>query len=91
MVIKRFEICKAEKFDLILMDIQMPEMDGYETTSKIRKLKNLNAQTPIIAISADVLKVSMESCINLGMDNQISKPFNPEELLNKISSSLKKA
>ena len=83
------EICKTEKFDLILMDIQMPEMDGYEATSKIRKLKNSNAQIPIIAISADVLKVSMESCIELGMDNQISKPFNPESLLEKIFACLK--
>jgi CheY-like chemotaxis protein len=67
-------------YDLILMDIQMPEMDGYETARAIRKRLSFAEQPKIIAITAYALKGDREKCIASGMDNYISKPVKLEEL-----------
>ncbi len=75
---------KEKKFDLVLMDIQMPEMDGHEATCEIRKLPTPKCNIPIIAMTAHALKNEKENCINKGMDDYISKPFDPEELFTKI-------
>lgn len=69
-------------FDLILMDIQMPEMDGYSATIEIRKV--LNADVPIIAMTAHAMAGEREKCINLGMNDYVSKPVNEQELLHLI-------
>ena len=71
-------------YDLILMDIQMPEMDGYETTKRIRKLKPPICNIPIIAMTADASSNDEEKSLKTGMNDYISKPFNPESLYNKI-------
>ena len=71
-------------YDLILMDIQMPEMDGYETTKRIRKLKPPICEIPIIAMTADASSNDEEKSLKTGMNDYISKPFNPESLYNKI-------
>lgn len=74
----------AEKeYDVILMDIQMPELDGYETSTIIRKELKLNL--PIIAITAHSTIKERERCLALGMNDYISKPFQKEELLDKIN------
>ena len=86
-----------EHFDLILMDVQMPEMDGMEATAEIRKLetrnlklKNHNSTTellnhvPIIAMTAHALKGDRERCIEAGMDDYVSKPIQPDKLLEAI-------
>ena len=73
---------KAEKFDVILMDIQMPEMDGYEATKIIRN--QLKISTPIIAITANALAGEKRRCLNLGMNGYVSKPFLPEKLQKTI-------
>lgn len=72
----------AGKYDAILMDLQMPEMDGYTTTRFIRN--ELKSDIPIIAMTADALKGEAERCFQSGMDGYISKPFEPNELYAEI-------
>jgi CheY-like chemotaxis protein len=73
------------RYDLILMDIQMPVMNGIVATKKIRELEaSTNIQTPIIAITANALSGDKEVCIAAGMNDYISKPFQVEILLNKM-------
>jgi CheY-like chemotaxis protein len=62
------------------MDINMPEMDGYTTTSIIRKLQSPNNNVPIIALTADAMKEDKERCLQAGMNDYISKPFRLEEI-----------
>ncbi len=70
-----------ETFDLVLMDVQMPEMDGFETTNAIReKEKATKAHLPIIAMTAHAMKGDRERCLQAGMDAYISKPINGQEL-----------
>jgi signal transduction histidine kinase len=76
-------------YDLILMDLQMPEMDGYEATSQIRNRKDGRENVPIIAMTAHALDGEKEKCMALGMDEFIPKPFNPDELYQKIDKLLK--
>jgi PAS domain S-box-containing protein len=72
---------KAHSYDLVLMDIHMPEMDGFEATRRIRALDGDAARTPIIALTANVLAGDMERCVQAGMDGYLPKPFKPSELL----------
>jgi signal transduction histidine kinase/CheY-like chemotaxis protein len=81
---------KLNDFDIILMDIQMPEMDGYEATQKIRALKTHKKNVPIIAMTAHTIKGENEHCIAIGMNDFISKPFDKNELYQKIFELLKK-
>ena len=77
-------------YDLILMDCQMPELDGYETTIEIRKNSSLNCQNiPIIAMTANALKGDLEKCLSVGMDDYISKPFQPSALHEIIEKQLR--
>jgi len=73
---------KAEEYDMVLMDIQMPEMDGYTATEKIRYDLRLNL--PIVAMTAHALAGEKEKCIGVGMDDYISKPINEQQLYNLI-------
>ncbi|MFH1159484.1 MAG: response regulator [bacterium] len=69
------------KYDLIFMDVQMPEQDGFESTRKIRKnKKGPNSGTPIIALTANAMKGDRDLCIEAGMNDYLSKPLNPEEV-----------
>lgn len=77
------------KYDLILMDIQMPVMNGIVTTKKIRNLeKSSHTHTPIIAITANALLGDKEECLAAGTDDYISKPFQIETLLDKMNNLL---
>lgn len=77
------------KYDVILMDIQMPIMNGIVTTKKIRSIeKSTNSHTPIIAITANALLGDKEECLAAGMDDYISKPFQIETLISKMEKQL---
>jgi PAS domain S-box-containing protein len=76
------EKVKSHTFDIILMDLQMPEMDGYAATQYIKQ--TLNYDAPIIAMTADALKGEAEKCFEAGMGGYVSKPFNPNELYQLI-------
>jgi PAS domain S-box-containing protein len=72
---------KNQEFDIVLMDIQMPVMDGFEATKAIRSDRFKNSKVPIIAITANVTKKDMEKCLAAGMNDYIVKPFTPDDLL----------
>ncbi len=77
------------KYDLILMDVQMPIMDGFKATQKIREIElSTNTHTPVIAVTANAFPEDKEKCIQSGMDDYISKPFQPEDLISKIQQHL---
>jgi len=79
----------SAKYDIILMDIQMPIMNGIVTTKKIRNIeKSTNSHTPIIAITANALLGDKEECLAAGMDDYISKPFQIETLIQKMEKQL---
>ncbi|MCB9267065.1 MAG: response regulator [Lewinellaceae bacterium] len=74
-----------DDFDVILMDVQMPVMNGYEATQKIRLLDNGKANIPIIAMTANVMKEEVERCYEAGMNDFIGKPFETEVLMGKLA------
>ncbi|GAU16670.1 hypothetical protein TSUD_326200 [Trifolium subterraneum] len=79
------------EFDACFMDIQMPEMDGFEATKKIRHNENsennkeLSIHLPILAMTADVIQATHEECLKHGMDGYVSKPFEAEQLYREVS------
>ncbi|MGZ4858513.1 MAG: response regulator, partial [Candidatus Angelobacter sp.] len=81
---------RSEKFDLVLMDVQMPEMDGFEATREIRKSEHGRQQhIPVIAMTAHAMNGDHESCLKAGMDDYIAKPINREELRQTIERVMK--
>ena len=77
-----------QNFDLVLMDVHMPDMDGLEATSAIReKEKATRTHLPIIAMTACAMKGDRELCLQAGMDGYVSKPVRPEELLEAVEAS----
>jgi CheY-like chemotaxis protein/nitrogen-specific signal transduction histidine kinase len=79
-----FEKYQTQDFDIILMDLQMPEMDGYETTVNIRNMKSNKRNVPIVAMTAHTITGDYEKCMAIGINEYISKPFHPDELYHKI-------
>jgi CheY-like chemotaxis protein len=79
------EAALGHPFDLILMDLQMPGMDGLAAATAIRAHADLNATTPILALSANILPAHVAQCLAAGMDDHIGKPINAAELLGKIA------
>jgi len=80
-----------DAYDLILMDVQMPEMDGYAATRKIRAIKHAKAKTiPIIAMTANVFREDVEKCLNAGMNGHIGKPVDIMEFISTLQRHLTK-
>jgi signal transduction histidine kinase/CheY-like chemotaxis protein/HPt (histidine-containing phosphotransfer) domain-containing protein len=80
------EMVQAKIYDLVLMDAQMPEMDGLEATRVIRNLANTRlSNIPILALTASVHKADIDKCLDSGMNAFVPKPFTPNELLGAIS------
>ncbi|MBN1821112.1 MAG: response regulator [Prolixibacteraceae bacterium] len=76
------EVFKKERFDFVLMDIMMPEMDGLDASVNIRKLEKENnlSRTPIIALTANTLDNDRDKCLSFGMDEYMAKPFRMAKL-----------
>jgi CheY-like chemotaxis protein/nitrogen-specific signal transduction histidine kinase len=87
---KAIELLTKNQYDIVLMDLKMPEMGGYEATRYIRtQLPASKSQVPIIAITADVTKMDIDTYKATGMNDYVLKPFNQTELLNKITYLVK--
>jgi CheY-like chemotaxis protein len=74
------KLAQKEKYQLIFMDCQMPEMDGFESAKLIRSLKGPNQATPIIALTANVVVGIREECLAAGMNDILNKPMNINSL-----------
>lgn len=81
--LKAIEKISQQEFDVVLMDVSMPEMDGYEAT---RIIKKSHPDLPIIAMTANAFNEDVEKCKSAGMDDHIAKPYAPQELQSKINS-----
>ncbi len=82
------EKLQQNRYDIVLMDLQMPEMNGFEATDYIRNVMKSNI--PIIALTADVTTVDVEKCKAVGMNDYISKPIEEKLLFSKMAKFLKK-
>jgi CheY-like chemotaxis protein len=81
------DVLARESFDVVLMDVQMPEMDGFEATSILRRKEQpTGRRTPVVAMTAHAMKGDRERCLGAGMDDYLSKPLQPEELFETVES-----
>lgn len=83
------EKLKSNEYDVVLMDVQMPVMDGYEATKAIRNMALPVSKIPVIALTANVTKIDVEKCLLAGMNDYLPKPFTPEDLYQKLFEDLK--
>lgn len=81
-------LCEGEAYDVIFMDVRMPELDGRETTRRLRAGGGLNARTPVIAVTADTSPDDVAACMEAGMTYFVSKPLTPSALLNALQHVL---
>ena len=82
--IEALKVLASETIDLVLLDIQMPDMDGFETTRRIRCQEQF-ATLPIVAVTANAFKESKDACMKAGMDDYLAKPIHKTQLLNLIN------
>jgi CheY-like chemotaxis protein len=83
------EKVKNKDYDVVLMDVQMPVMDGYEATKTIRMMDPPKKTIPIVALTANATKNDIEKCLIAGMNDYLAKPFTPDDLHRKIIDELK--
>jgi CheY-like chemotaxis protein len=79
------DLCEKELFDVILMDLQMPHLDGFQTSEHIRQEGGLNAKTPIFAVTANVSEENERKCLEIGMSGFLRKPITIEEIFDALS------
>lgn len=84
------EILECKPIDVVLMDVNMPEMDGIETVRRIRKMKNIK-DIPVIFFTAITSKGTIDDCMQLGMKDYIVKPYEPDVLLKKLEIVIEKS
>lgn len=84
--IEAINAVQSQSYGVVLMDIQMPLMDGFEATSKIREWEANKQHTPIVALTAMLLDDEVQKCLSVGMDDCIAKPFSTELLFQKIEA-----
>lgn len=83
------QLLEVRNFDLILMDCQMPEMDGFEAVEKIRALENKTlASLPVIALTADAQGETREACLAAGMNDFLAKPFSMDQIADMLNKWL---
>ena len=80
-----------DKYDLILMDVQMPEMDGLEATRQIRALEKSPQGIPIVAMTANVFREDIEKCLASGMNDHLGKPLDIDDVMEKLRKYLQAA
>jgi CheY-like chemotaxis protein len=87
--VQALEAFDKDRFDAILMDIQMPVMDGFEATAELRKReKSFDRRTPVLALTANAMQGDRERCLAAGMDGYVTKPINTQELLQAIAGAV---
>ena len=82
------EMVQSNAYDLVLMDVQMPVMDGYAATRAIRALNSDRSRIPIVAMTANVLKPQVDRCMEAGMNGFVPKPFKPEQMMEAITGAI---
>ncbi len=87
--VESVQACLEHHYDVVLMDMQMPDMDGIQATKKIRKLPTKMANVPIIAVTASVMSSNKDKCFAAGMDGYVNKPINRNDLLDEIARVIK--
>jgi len=80
--------CETATFDVIFMDVRMPELDGRETTRRLRAGTSPNARTPVVAVTADTQPEDVDACTAAGMEYFVSKPLTPAALLGALQHVL---
>jgi len=82
-------LIERERFDIVLMDVQMPEMDGFEATAALRERERGSGEhLPVIALTAHAMRGYEERCLEAGMDGYLAKPLKPESLFSVIAEVL---
>ncbi|MCB1218811.1 response regulator, partial [bacterium] len=79
------DMLQLSSYDMLLMDCQMPVMDGFEATKRIRELKGSRASIPIVAMTANAMEGDRQRCLDCGMDDYLSKPIKPDLLVEMIN------
>lgn len=87
--VEMFAQSKPGYYDAILMDVQMPNMDGVQATQSIRKLDRPDKDLPIIAMTADAFSADVKKCLDAGMDAHVAKPIDIPEMLQVLTKYLR--
>ena len=88
--LQAMEMALARRFDLVLMDVQMPEMDGLAATVAIRRAEHSTRRTPIVGLTAHAFRGDRDRCLDAGMDDYVAKPVRREELEAAMARALRR-